>query len=71
MAIYPALGFLAATAALEQAYAGLKASGSSSDLSVPLYDFKKMSALMGFDWVADFDRQYRGMDDALPRTPGG
>jgi 2-methylisocitrate lyase-like PEP mutase family enzyme len=63
IAIYPALGFLAAAAACEQAYVALKASGSSSALTGPLYDFKKMSALMGFDWVAEFDRKYRGMDD--------
>lgn len=63
IAIYPALGFLATAAACEQAFAGLKANRSSTALTVPLYDFKKMSALMGFDWVADFDRKYRGMDD--------
>jgi 2,3-dimethylmalate lyase len=63
IAIFPALGFLAMAAAVEQAYAGLKANGSSASLPVPLYDFKKMSALMGFDWVAEFDRRYRAMDD--------
>jgi len=26
---------------------------------VPLYDFKRFSALMGFDDVAEFDRRYR------------
>lgn len=63
IAIYPALGFLAATAACERAYAALKSTGSSAKLDVPLYDFKAMSALMGFDGVAEFDRQYRGIDD--------
>lgn len=63
LAIYPALGFLAATAALEGAYAGLKATGSSSRRDVPLYDFQKMSALMGFDWVAEFDRKYLGITE--------
>lgn len=63
IAIYPALGFLAAAAACENAFAGLKASGTSVGLNVPLYDFKKMSALMGFDWVGEFDRKYRGMND--------
>jgi 2-methylisocitrate lyase-like PEP mutase family enzyme len=59
LAIFPALGFLAAGAALERAYAGLKARGSSAGLDVPLYPFKDFSALMGFDRVAEFDRKYR------------
>ena len=56
IAIYPALGFLAMGAALEKGYAELKA---GQDLSVPLYDFRKFSELMGFDWVAEFERKYR------------
>lgn len=59
LAIFPALGFLAAGAVLEKAYAGLKATGSSVGVDVPLYPFKDFSALMGFDWVAEFDRKYR------------
>jgi 2-methylisocitrate lyase-like PEP mutase family enzyme len=59
IAIFPGLGFLAAGGALERAYGELKARGSSRELSVPLYDFKRFSALMGFDDVADFDRRYR------------
>jgi 2,3-dimethylmalate lyase len=59
IAIFPALGFLAAGAALERAYLDLKATGSSTGVSVELYDFKKFSSLMGFDWVAAFDRRYR------------
>jgi 2,3-dimethylmalate lyase len=59
LAIFPALGFLAAGAVLEQAYAGLKATGSSVGIDVPLYPFKDFSALMGFDWVAEFDRTHR------------
>lgn len=59
LAIFPALGFLAAGAALERAYAGLKAGGSSIGLDVPLYPFKAFSALMGFDWVAEFDARHR------------
>jgi 2-methylisocitrate lyase-like PEP mutase family enzyme len=59
LAIFPALGFLAAGAALEQAYAGLKERGSSVGLDVPLYPFGDFSALMGFDRVAEFDRRYR------------
>lgn len=56
IAIYPALGFLAMGAALETAYADLNA---KQPASVPLYDFQKFSALMGFDWVSEFDKRYR------------
>jgi 2-methylisocitrate lyase-like PEP mutase family enzyme len=56
IAIYPAAGFLAMGAAVEQVYADLKA---RKPTSAPLYDFQKFSALMGFDWVAEFDRKYR------------
>ena len=59
IAIYPAAGFLAMGAALERVYADLRAKKAES---VPLYDFKKFSALMGFDWVAEFDQRWR--DDA-------
>jgi 2-methylisocitrate lyase-like PEP mutase family enzyme len=56
IAIYPALGFLSMGAVLERAYTDLKAARPAS---VPVYDFKKFSELMGFDWVAQFDRKYR------------
>jgi 2,3-dimethylmalate lyase len=56
IAIYPALGFLAMGAALDGAYTELK---SGRPASVPLYDFKRFSELMGFDWVAEFDRRWR------------
>jgi 2-methylisocitrate lyase-like PEP mutase family enzyme len=56
IAIFPPLGFLAMGAAVEKAYAELKA---GKDISVPLYEFQKFSALMGFDWVAEFERKYR------------
>lgn len=56
IAIYPAAGFLAMGAALEQVYSNLK---EKTPVSAPLYDFKKFSALMGFDWVAEFDKKWR------------
>jgi 2-methylisocitrate lyase-like PEP mutase family enzyme len=56
IAIFPALGFLAAGAALEAAYKDLK---SARSISVPLYEFKQFSALMGFDRIAEFERRYR------------
>ena len=55
IAIYPALGFLSMGAVLERAYADLK---TGKPASVALYDFKKFSELMGFDWVAEFDRRH-------------
>jgi 2-methylisocitrate lyase-like PEP mutase family enzyme len=61
-AIFPAIGFLAAGAALQSAYGELKAHGSSESLATPLYPFKDFSALMGFDDVAEFDRRYRGIE---------
>lgn len=56
IAIHPGLAFLAMGAAIEAALSDLKA---GRPLSVPLYDFKAFSALMGFDWVSEFDRRYR------------
>jgi hypothetical protein len=46
-------------AAFETALQELKANQA---VSVPLYDFKAFSALMGFDWVSEFDRRYRDGD---------
>ena len=63
LAIFPALGFLAAGAALERAYSGLKAKHSSAGLDLPLYPFKDFSEMMGFGWVAEFDARYRGADE--------
>ena len=59
IAIFPGLGFLAAGAALEAAYRTLKEAGSSKEMPVPLYDFQRFSALMGFDDVAEFDRRHQ------------
>ena len=59
IAIFPAIGFLAMGAALESSYANLLKKGSTTGNPAPLYDFKKFSALMGFDWVAEFDKKYR------------
>ncbi len=63
IAIFPAIGFLAAGAALERAYLDLKSAGTSASISVPLYDFKRFSALMGFDRIAEFDQRYRGIEE--------
>ena len=58
LAIFPGTAFLAATAAMEKVYADLKVKRSSTDPSVPLYDFQAMSKLMGFDEVSAFDKRY-------------
>ncbi len=57
MAIYPAIGFLAAAAALEKAYAHLKAAGDSTAIGES-YGFKRMTELMGFPEVWEFDRKW-------------
>jgi len=59
IAIFPALGFLAAGEAMRNAFGQLKAKGSSDQVDVPLYPFKDFSALMGFDEVTAFDAKYR------------
>jgi len=62
LAIFPALGFLAAGAVLERVYRELHERGSSVGMNVELYPFKSFSELMGFDRIAEFDRKYRGID---------
>jgi 2-methylisocitrate lyase-like PEP mutase family enzyme len=57
MAIYPALGFLAAAAALERAYAHLKAQGDSTALGES-YGFRRMTELMGFPEVWAFEMRW-------------
>jgi 2-methylisocitrate lyase-like PEP mutase family enzyme len=57
IAIYPAVGFLAAAAALERAYAHLKGTGDSIALGES-YGFKRMTELMGFPEVWDFEARW-------------
>jgi 2,3-dimethylmalate lyase len=57
IAIYPAIGFLAAAAALEQAYGHLKQHGDSIALGES-YGFKRMTELMGFPEVWEFERRW-------------
>jgi 2,3-dimethylmalate lyase len=59
VAIFPALGFLAAGAALGASYAHLRRTGSSLGAAAPLYDFAQFSALMGFDEIVEFERKHR------------
>ena len=59
IAIFPALGFLAAGAALRRVYQHLKKEGSSIGVDASLYKFGEFSELMGFSAVAEFDQTYR------------
>jgi 2-methylisocitrate lyase-like PEP mutase family enzyme len=59
IAIYPALGFLAAAAALERAYAHLLRHGDSAGLpSADSYGFTRMCELMGFPDAWEFERRW-------------
>ena len=59
IAIYPALGFLAAAAALERAYGHLHRHGDSNALpAAETYGFGRMNALMGFPEVWEFETRW-------------
>jgi 2-methylisocitrate lyase-like PEP mutase family enzyme len=58
VAIFPATGFLAATAALMSVYGTLRQQGSSVAATAPLYDFGDMTRLVGFERVWAFDERY-------------
>jgi 2-methylisocitrate lyase-like PEP mutase family enzyme len=59
IAIYPAVGFLAVSAALERAYGHLQTRGDSNGLAAQdRYDFQRMCALMGFPEVWDFEKRW-------------
>jgi 2-methylisocitrate lyase-like PEP mutase family enzyme len=59
IAIYPAVGFLAAAKALEDAYAHLKAHGDSNAIPAERsYGFGRICELMGFPEVWDFEKRW-------------
>lgn len=60
VAIYPAAGFLATAAALDRMYAHMTATGSSLDAPVPVYDFQKLTEILGFPDVYAFERRWGG-----------
>lgn len=60
VAIFPALGYLAAAAAVHAAFATLKERGLSLPSSVPLYDFAAFNTLMGFPDVWEFEARHGG-----------
>ncbi|MEM6461225.1 MAG: isocitrate lyase/PEP mutase family protein [Pseudomonadota bacterium] len=57
IAIHPALGFLAAGAALNRAYQDLLTHGKTSD-QVELYPFEDFNRLIGFEDVWEFEKKY-------------
>ena len=65
LAIFPALGFLAAGAAMERVFTCLKRDRASANPGAPLYPFAAFSALMGMDRVSEFDRRHAGTADSF------
>jgi 2-methylisocitrate lyase-like PEP mutase family enzyme len=57
VAIWPAAGFLAAAAALDQVYGGLARTGHT-DGSAKLYDFAALCRVLGFPDVHAFERRW-------------
>jgi 2-methylisocitrate lyase-like PEP mutase family enzyme len=58
IAIFPVTALLAATAAMQAAYAHLRQQGSSTGMGVPLMEFKDLTQLMGFEDVWAFERRH-------------
>ena len=58
LAIYPAIGFLAAGQAMQTAYSHLRKTGTSMGVPVPLHDFMAFNEVMGFDAVWEFDKRH-------------
>ena len=58
VALFPGTGFLAAAAALRQAYAHLKHAGIGTGGPAELLPFAEMNALMGFPAVHAFEEKY-------------
>lgn len=58
LAIFPTTAMLAAAKAMQSVYENFKHQGASLQENQNLYDFQKFSQLMGFDWVAEFDKKH-------------
>ncbi|MFL6798533.1 MAG: oxaloacetate decarboxylase [Xanthobacteraceae bacterium] len=70
IAIYPAIGFLAAAAGLERVYGHLRDKGDSRDLpNSESYGFQRMCELLGFPQVGEFERQWAAREAAV--SPAG
>jgi 2-methylisocitrate lyase-like PEP mutase family enzyme len=69
LAIHPAVGFLAAGAALRDAYADLARHGETSE-DVALYPFSEFNELVGFDEVWAFEQRFpESAPDAVRPDP--
>ena len=62
-AIFPAFGFLAAGAALREAYTTLRETGSSHGGNQQLFDFSDFNRLMGFEDVWAFEAKWSQQND--------
>jgi 2-methylisocitrate lyase-like PEP mutase family enzyme len=62
LAIFPSAAFLSAGAAFKNVYSHIKATGSSANVKQELPDFQEFSKLMGFDWVAEFDKSHAAQE---------
>lgn len=58
MAIFPAMGALAAGAAIEASFRSLKDRGLAQGDHLPLFDFKRFCSLIGFEDVWAFERKW-------------
>ncbi len=58
LAIFPASGFLAAAAALEDVYSTIATEGSTNNIQKNLFPFEEFSKLMGFQEVWDFEKKH-------------
>lgn len=57
IAIYPAVGFLSASEALQRAYLDLQKNGTTT-AGVPMFSFAEFNKLIGFEDVWEFERRY-------------
>jgi 2-methylisocitrate lyase-like PEP mutase family enzyme len=58
IAIFPVTALLASVQAMTKVYEQFKATGSSVDQAVELYDFGDLSKLMGFEDVWEFEKKF-------------
>jgi 2-methylisocitrate lyase-like PEP mutase family enzyme len=56
--IYPAAGFLATASALDRMYGHITATGSSLGAPVPVFDFNKLTDILGFPDIHAFESRW-------------
>lgn len=59
LAIWPALGALAASAAIEKAYTHLRTTGTSTSPDLPLFGFDAFCRMVGFEEVWAFEEKWK------------